>query len=152
MSGDIEFSTVVPAHSPAEIAEIRQFLAQSQLEMDDNIDLFVVARRARQLIACAGLSSNIIKCVAICPDYRGESLSLQLLSEIVQQAAEREAFHLFLYAKPENVPFFSGCGFYPLVEVPGHIVLMENTPDRHPPLLRTAERATRGRRQDRLLS
>lgn len=128
MSGEFDFYTVSPAHAPEETAEIRQFLAACQLEMDNNIDVFVVARQGRRLIACAGLSTNIIKCVAICQDFRGESLSLQLVSEIVQQAAERDHYHLFLYAKPCNVPFFRGCGFYPLVEVPDYIVLMENSP------------------------
>jgi [citrate (pro-3S)-lyase] ligase len=128
MSGEFEFYSLSPADNPGETAEIRRLLARCQLEMDNNIDVFVVARAGRDLIACAGLSSNIIKCVAICPELRGESISLRLISEIVQVAAERNHYHLFLYAKPENVPFFSGCGFYPLVEVPGKIVLMENSP------------------------
>jgi [citrate (pro-3S)-lyase] ligase len=128
MSGEFEFYAMSPAHDLSETAEIRRLLAQCQLEMDNNIDVFVVARAGRQLIACAGLSGNIIKCVAICEAWRGESISLRLISEIVQLAAERNHFHLFLYAKPDNVPFFCGCGFYPLVEVPGKIVLLENSP------------------------
>lgn len=128
MSGEFDFYTVFPAGNSLEAAEIRSFLASCQLEIDSDIDIFVVARQAQRLVACAGLSTNVIKCVAISPDWRGESLSLQLVSEIVQLAAERNQFHLFLYARPCNVPFFSACGFYPLVEVPDTIVLMENSP------------------------
>lgn len=127
MTGDLEFIPVDTANERA-VAPIRQLLAQCHLDMDRDIDTFITAQLDGHLVACAGLSGNIIKCVAICPDLRGESLSLRLISEVVQLAAERGHFHLFLYAKPENVPFFEGCGFYPLVTVPGTIVLMENSP------------------------
>jgi [citrate (pro-3S)-lyase] ligase len=43
-------------------------------------------------------------------------------------AAERGQFHLFLYSAPHNNRFFRGWGFYPLVEVPQLVVLMENSP------------------------
>jgi len=39
--------------------------------------------------------------------------------------AERGQFHLFLYSPPHNIQFFRGWGFYPLVEVPQLVVLME---------------------------
>ena len=128
MSVEFDFYTVVPGEDQAETAEIQQFLSQCDLEMEGNIDLFVLAREQRRLIACAGLSTNIIKCVAIRPEYRGGAISLQLISEIVQLAAERGDFHLFLYTRPSGEAFFSGCGFYPLVEVPERIVLMESSP------------------------
>ncbi|MBV8045703.1 MAG: [citrate (pro-3S)-lyase] ligase [Paludibacterium sp.] len=128
MTGDLEFLHVTPANDPAATVRIRQLLAQCQLDLDCDIDIFVSAEVRGQMVACAGLSGNIIKCVAICPQLRGESLSLRLVSEVVQLAAERGHFHLFLYAKPENVPFFQGCGFYPLVAVPDTMVLMENSP------------------------
>jgi len=128
MSDDLEFDTIQPGLHARELAEVRCLLAACQLELDANIDVFVTVRRQGQLIACAGLSGNIIKCVAIDAPWRGAALSLQLVNEIVQLAAERGHFHLFLYTRPENQRFFSSCGFYPLVEVPGHVVLMENTP------------------------
>jgi [citrate (pro-3S)-lyase] ligase len=128
MTDAFDLIPVRPAEEPAETDRIRQLLAQCQLDMDQDIERFVTARRDGRLIACAGLSGNIIKCVAICPDLRGESLSLKLVSEVVQMAAELGHFHLFLYAKPENAPFFEGCGFYPLVTVPDTMVLMENSP------------------------
>jgi [citrate (pro-3S)-lyase] ligase len=37
-------------------------------------------------------------------------------------------YQLFLYTKPDNVDTFASCGFYPLVEMPGVIALMENSP------------------------
>ncbi|WP_207958417.1 [citrate (pro-3S)-lyase] ligase [Caballeronia sp. SBC1] len=125
---EFEFETVCPANDPAQALAIRQLLANCHLDADPDIDVFVVAHREKQLVACAGLAANVIKCVAINPECRGESLSLQLVSRVVTLAAELGHFHLFLYARPCNEPFFRGCGFYPLVEVPDTMTLFENTP------------------------
>ena len=128
MLDDFSFFTVDPAADPPLQAEIRALLGKCGLDYEDGIEAFVVCRPQRQVIACGGLESNIVKCVAVDPDYRGESLSLKTLSEAMQLAFERGHSHLFLYTMPENAAFFRGCGFYPLVEVPGYATLMENTP------------------------
>ncbi|MEI7257007.1 [citrate (pro-3S)-lyase] ligase, partial [Dickeya dadantii] len=52
----------------------------------------------------------------------------KVVNEVVQFAAERGQFHLFLYTRPCNIPVFRGCGFYPLACYDDQAVLMENTP------------------------
>ena len=87
--------------------DIRRLLAANDLELDDQVEVFVVCRRQGRLVACAGLDHYTIKCVAVAEDVRGESLSLELGSEVVQLAAARGQFHLFLYseaAQPAVVP------------------------------------------------
>jgi [citrate (pro-3S)-lyase] ligase len=128
MTVEFEFEVVDPATDAQRAAEVRWLLASCELNTDPDIEVFVAAYHGRRLVACSGLATNVIKCVAIDPEYRGESLSLQLMSEIVSLGAERGQFHLFLYSRPCNAPFFLGCGFHPLVEVPDSIVLLENTP------------------------
>jgi [citrate (pro-3S)-lyase] ligase len=123
-----DFYTVQLREEPAEREDIRRLLAANDLELDDRIEVFVVCRREGRLVACAGLDHYTIKCVAVAEDARGESLSLDLGSEVVHQAAARGQFHLFLYTKPSNLALFRGWGFYPLVEVPDRVVLMENSP------------------------
>ena len=122
------FYAVQPKDAPSEMAEVRALLAASDLEFDDQIEAFVVCRRQGRLVACAGLDHATIKCVAVAEDARGESLSLKLGTEVVNLAAARGRFHLFLYSAPRNIPFFRGWGFYPLIEVPQQVVLMENSP------------------------
>lgn len=107
---------------------VRQFLAHCQLGMDDDIDIVVVGKLGGRLIACAGLASNTIKCVAVDPEFRHLNLGVQVVNEVMQQAAQRGHFHLFLYTRPENVDIFRGCGFYPLACYQDNAVLMENTP------------------------
>ena len=123
-----DFYTVQPKDAPPEMVGIRKLLAASDLELDDQVQAFVVCRRQGRLVACAGLDHYTIKCVAVAEDVRGESLSLALGSKVVNLAAARGQFHLFLYSAPHNLPFFRGWGFYPLVEVPDRVVLMENSP------------------------
>ena len=122
------FYSVEPKAAPSEIEEIRKLLAANNLQLDNQIEVFVVCRQEGRLVACAGLDHSTIKCVAVAEDARGESLSLELGSEIIKLAAEREQFHLFLYTPSPNQQLFRGWGFHPLVEVPHFIVLMENSP------------------------
>jgi [citrate (pro-3S)-lyase] ligase len=123
-----EFYTIRPQESPSELEEVRQLLAANDLDLDNQVELFVLCRQQGRIVACAGLDHYTIKCVAIAKEYRGEALSLRLGSEVVNVAAQRGRFHLFLYSRPHNLPYFRGWGFYPLVQVPQLVVLMENSP------------------------
>nr|WP_199064544.1 [citrate (pro-3S)-lyase] ligase [Chromobacterium sp. ASV5] len=125
---EIEFQIIDPRADHAGLQAARGLLADCQLAPDDDVEVFVAAWLDGQLAACAGLAGNVIKCVAIAPALRGEALSLTLVNEAVQLAAERGHFQLFLYTRPESAAFFAGCGFYPLAEAPGLAVLMENSP------------------------
>lgn len=123
-----EFYTVRPEESPREMQEVTNLLAERQLELDTRVEVLVVCRAGERLIASGGLEQNLIKCVAVAQDFSGESLSLRLGTELIALAAQRGRFHLFLYSAPHNRKLFRGWGFYPLVEVPGLVVVMENSP------------------------
>ena len=110
------------------MAGVRALLTANQLELDIHNQLWVVCHVRGRLVACAGLDHNVIKCVAVAQEFRGESLSLRLGSEVIALAAQRGYFHLFLYSPPHNRELFRGWGFYPLVEVPDLVLLMENSP------------------------
>jgi [citrate (pro-3S)-lyase] ligase len=128
MTATNDFYPVQPKDAPPEMEEIRKLLADNNLELDEQVQVFVVCRQQGRLVACAGLDHQTIKCVAVAQELRGESLSLTLGTEVVKLAAQRGQFHIFLYSAPHNLPFFRGWGFYSLVEVPQLVVLMENSP------------------------
>ncbi|RAI42403.1 [citrate (pro-3S)-lyase] ligase [Rhodoplanes roseus] len=128
MTDDLLSYTIDPALQPDEREDIRTFLAKCGLDYEIGVEAFVVFRRKRHLVACAGLEKNIVKCTAIDPEMRGEALGLRLLTELIHLAQDRGHSHLFLYTKPDCVEFFRSCGFYLLAEVPGLVALMENTP------------------------
>ncbi|ACS86007.1 [citrate (pro-3S)-lyase] ligase [Musicola paradisiaca] len=125
---NVEFSPLNNPGAHAAREEVSGFLAHCHLGMDRDIDMFVVGRHQGRLVACAGLCGNTIKCVAVDPAYRELNLGVRVVSEVVQYAAERGQFHLFLYTRPDNIALFRGCGFYPLACYDPHAVLMENTP------------------------
>ncbi len=128
-SGGLDWSVENLDEAPAVREEIAGFLAGCGLGLDADVREFVTVRARGRLVGCAGMAEHIVKCVAVAPEMRGEKLTARLITEVTHRAAERGAHHLFLYTKPENVPQFEGCGFYPLVEIPGRITLMENTPN-----------------------
>src|SRR3974390_1541119 len=116
MTTEFEFSTMRPPDDAHEIEEVRALLVDRQLELDTRVEVFVLCRIKGRLIACGGLDRNVIKCVAVAPEYNGPSLSLRLGSELIALAAARGQFHLFLYSAPYNRELFQGWGFYPLIE------------------------------------
>lgn len=128
MHKEFHFSVFHSNDSTQEPDGVRALLATSQLELDIYVQAWVVCHADGSLVACAGLDHNVIKCVAVAKEFRGESLSLRLGTEVVALAAQRGYFHLFLYSPPHNRELFRGWGFYPLVEVPDLVLLMENSP------------------------
>ncbi|SLM62499.1 MULTISPECIES: [citrate (pro-3S)-lyase] ligase [Dickeya] len=124
----VTFTPHEVARHPRVLTDVGPLLARCQLGLDDDIEFFVVGRHQGRVVACAGLCASTIKCVAVDPDYRELSLGVTIVNEVVQFAAGRGLFHLFLYTRPCNVPVFRGCGFYPLACYEDQAVLMENTP------------------------
>ena len=108
--------------------QIRNLLADSGLGMDNDITTFVEAWSGRRLVGCAGLAANVIKCVAVDENLRGENLSARLLAEVEHLALSRGHFHLFLCTRPCNKERFAHSGFWPIAQSGNNAVLMENTP------------------------
>ena len=128
MNLDYEFCTIDPRFDVREREEIKALLSGYELGFDEGIKTFVVCKAGGRVQACAGLDGNVVKCVALSPEMRGESISLKLLTELVNTAYEFGHTHLFLFTSPANVPFFQGGGFLPLVQVPDYVTFLENTP------------------------
>lgn len=107
--------------------EIRAFLHRNELNMDDNVKVFIAVRDEARIIACGGVADGIIACVAIDDEYRGQGIALSLATELIHLANSMGYSQLFIFTKPDNEELFSGCGFYSLAQVAGQVVLMENS-------------------------
>ena len=127
-SGGLDWAIENFSDNPKLQPELLAFLQSCDLELDANIADFVTVRAGKRLVACAGMGENVIKCVAVSSELRGQNITLRLISDVTNLAADMGRYQLFLYTKPENVDTFASCGFYPLVEMPGVIALMENSP------------------------
>ena len=124
----IDFRHTLVAKHPERLSQIRYLLADSGLGLDNDITLFVEAWSGSQLVGCAGLAANVIKCVAVNEQLRGENLSARLLAEVENAALERGHFHLFLCTRPCNRERFARSGFWPIAQSGNNAVLTDNTP------------------------
>jgi hypothetical protein len=72
-SQPIDFRHTLVAKHPERLSQIRYLLADSGLGLDNDITLFVEAWAGTQLVGCAGLAANVIKCVAVNEQLRGRT-------------------------------------------------------------------------------
>lgn len=126
---DLSFRQTDAIQHPERLIAVRQLLADNHLGLDDDITLFVEAWNGGQLVGCAGLAGNIVKCVAVDEQQRGLNLSARLLAEVENVALVQGNFHLFLCTGTDNAERFAHCGFWPIVQTSQQTVLMENTPE-----------------------
>ena len=106
--------------------EVKEFLQRMALRYDEGIEYTVTIRNGEaQIVACASLQENVIKCVAVDPALQGEGITATLMTALRREALERGHRHLFLYTKPENLTQFSGLGFHEIAQT-DNVLLMEN--------------------------
>lgn len=130
MSDTYDFECVYVTNSN-EMKQIQSFLACHELDIDSDVECFIVARdRLNTIIACGGIANNILKSIAIATVKQGEGLSLKLMTEMTNFCYELGRYDLYLYTKPENALLFRNAGFFPIAQVDDLMVLMENSPNR----------------------
>lgn len=127
MDEELVLETVVPGVDDDACRAIRVLLTSRDLEPDQDIELFVAARRGDRVVGVTGLVGNVIRCTAVSETEEGSCVLLALMQEMAYVALERGRAHLFLYTKPQYREVFESCGFHTIAAVP-QAVLMENTP------------------------
>ena len=100
-------------------------LKKADLSPDEQLDSTVLLWEGDRLIASGSRWGNILKCLAVDDDYRGQDLTATVLTRLRQDAFEAGFSHLFLYTKPKNEFLFSGLFFYPVART-ADVLLMEN--------------------------
>ncbi len=105
--------------------KVERFLGENGLRLEE-LDVYcAIENQAGEIIAGAGLSSDIIKCIAVAAEARSEGLVVPLVSHLISLAASRGLHELKLYTKPENQAIFESLGFHVLATAP-KAILMEN--------------------------
>ena len=104
-------------------AQMRKLLNKVGLDYDEGICINVgICNTNDDMIATASLQKNIIKCVAVSPEYESLGLTAELLQYLFTKAPPDQT--LFVYTKPKNRPVFDSFGFSPLAET-RTVLLME---------------------------
>lgn len=128
MTDDATIEVVDPRRDRAVLGLVTDLLAERGLGRDDDVELFVVARRGDHLIGCVGLAGTVVKCTAVSPAETGTGIAARLMAELQNQALDRGRPHLLVYTQPSNREAFTALGYRPIAEVPGLVTLLENTP------------------------
>ena len=104
---------------------VEAFLAENGLRLEVVDSYHVIEDAGGRILAGGGLSGDVIKCIAVSEQARGEGLMGQLVSYLLSQAAAAGHSQVKVYTKPSNRALFADLGFRLVGEAPG-MVLMEN--------------------------
>lgn len=100
-------------------------LESAGLSPDEQLDSTVLIWEGEELIATGSRWNNILKCIAVNDNYRGQDLTATVITNLRQDAFAAGFSHLFLYTKPQNEFLFSSLLFYPIART-ADVLLMEN--------------------------
>ena len=115
----------IPMGSPRFRRQVETFLSASALRLESVEDYFCILREDGSIAAGAGLSGDLIKCVAVDPTERSKGLIAPLVSHIIGAAAEKGIVNLKVFTKPENEAVFTSLGFHTIARAP-LAILLEN--------------------------
>lgn len=109
-----------------DLARISAFLAGFSLSLEGQPDVSVVVEDAAGNIAGTGsLQGNVIKMMAVNPDWQEAGLSGTIVSRLVEWGRAREMAHFFVFTKPEGLEKFLGFGFRELARYEPFAALLE---------------------------
>ena len=105
---------------------LKEFLGRMGLSYDEGIEYSVcVLNQAYEIIGTGSADRNVLKCIAVHPEYQGEGIAAEILSELIQYEVEQNRPHIFIYTKPENEDLFCSMGFYEILKTP-EVLFLEN--------------------------
>lgn len=109
-----------------ELEKLKNFLDFMGLNYDESIEHSVCFYNDdSEIIATGSVDQNVLKCIAIHPDYQGQGLAGTLMSELIQYQYEHGRTHILLYTKPINEVMFADLGFYTIIKT-SVVLFMEN--------------------------
>ena len=115
----------MPLSSPFFRNKVERFLGENSLRMEALDVYYAIEDEDGNILAGAGLSRDIIKCIAVAEQARQEGLVAPLVSHLISLASARGILELKLFTKPENQAIFESLGFHLLASAP-KAILMEN--------------------------
>lgn len=104
------------------------FLQSQGLILEKDVDYTLAIYENDSIIGTGSISGNVLKCIAIAPDYKGEGFSNKLMTLLVDEQFKRGNTHLFIFTKPQNKKIFEDLGFKEIISVDEKVSLLENKP------------------------
>lgn len=109
-----------------ELEQLKEFLKKMNLDYDEGLEYNVcLYNENSEIIGTGSAEQNVLKCIAIHPDYQGQGLAGTIISQLVQYEYEQGRTHILLYTKPVNESMFADLGFYTIIKT-DTVLFMEN--------------------------
>ncbi len=115
----------IPLTSPFFHKKVERFLRENGLRMEALDVYFTLQNADGELLAGAGLSGDVVKCVAVSEEVRSAGCLPVLLSRVIAHAASKGITCLKVFTKPEYKAIFESLGFRLLASAQ-NAVFMEN--------------------------
>ncbi len=115
----------VPLSSLRFRRQVETFLAANGLRLEPVDDYYCIISEEGSIDAGAGISGDVIKCVAVAASERSRGLLSPLISHVISQASNQGHSNLKVFTKPGNEDIFSSLGFHTIARAP-LAILMEN--------------------------
>lgn len=112
-----------------ELAAREKLLASRDLSVPGREDLILGIFDDERLIATGSLVGDIVEGVAVDAEHEGEGLSSQVVGSLIQRAAEKGIWHLFLFTKPREASLFRDLGFSGVAATAEAVLLEWGKPD-----------------------
>lgn len=119
---------IYPSDTKA-IQQVIQLLESQGLTLDKNLDYIAAIYDGDTIIATGSAFKNSLRCFAINPNYKGNTLLNTLLTHLIDMQYSRGNDHLFIYTKTESAKFFKNLGFYEIATIQNIISFLENKRD-----------------------
>jgi [citrate (pro-3S)-lyase] ligase len=108
-----------------EINDVKKLLLLNDLSFESKVSLTICLYQDDHLIATGSIYENVIKMIAVDPNYQGQNLTAKILTHLVQILINSGIDKYFLYTKPENKKFFLANNFS-LIYENSFVSLLEN--------------------------
>lgn len=110
-----------------DLKAVKEFLKKFDLHYDADIEKTIVIRSQNEIIATGSFSRNVIKDLAVNPDYQGEGLLNTLITKLNQLIFDSGYTKIFAYTKADNVDRFRSLGFTEITRLGDYPVFMESS-------------------------
>jgi len=112
------------------LLEIKELCKENSLTFESNLDETLLIRIKKTLAATGSISGNVLKCIVVKEEFKNQNLTGKIVAELINREYRKGKTDLFLFTKPENRKTFTQLGFFPVYDIKGSIVLMENNPSK----------------------
>lgn len=109
----------------SEINDVKKLLALNNLSYEPRVTKTIGLYDQKKIVATGSIDHNVIKMIAVHPDYISLNLSSKILSYLLFHIEANQIEHYFLFTKPSNQKIFRNFNFKKIIETTD-IVLYEN--------------------------